>query len=250
MIVLAGVMLASCGSKRRINLPAAVTGSEETRTNIAELEINNLNFQTFSGRARTNVSLGKHAHNVTLHIRIERDKAIWISVTALLGIEAARILVTPDSVQILNKLRSEYIKKDFAYIYKYTSPNITFSTLQDLLLANVSTSLLATDQLTVATSGEGVQLVGVQEEIAFQYALNNDFRTRAFRINPLGTTQQVEAIYGSFAAIDGLLFPQAQNIKFTADEMKVEAQLQYNKIEFNTELDFPFNIPAKYKVID
>ena len=250
MIVLAGVLLASCGSKRRTSVPTGVSGSEATRTNIAEMEINNLDFQSFSGRARTNVSLGKQSHNVTVHVRIDRDKAIWMSVTALLGIEAARVLITPDSVKILNKLRGEYIKKDFAYIYQYTSPCITFSTLQDLLLANVSTALLTTDQLTVATSGEGVQLVGVQDEIAFQYGLNNDFRPRAFRLNPLGTDQQVEAIYGSFADVNGYLFPQAQNIKFSAEEMKVEAQLQYNKVAFDEELDFPFTVPASYKVID
>lgn len=250
IIVLTGVVLTSCGSKRRTNVPAGIPGSEATRTNIAEMEINNLDFHSFSGRARTNVSLGKQSHNVTLHIRIDRDKAIWMSVTAMLGIEAARVLITPDSVKILNKLRGEYIKKNFDYIYQYTNPGITFSTLQDLLLANVSTTLLTTEQLTVATSGEGVQLVGVQDEIAFQYGLNNDFRPRAFRLNPLGTDQQVEAIYGNFADVDGQLFPQAQNIKFSAEDMKVEAQLQYNKVEFDGDLDFPFTVPASYKVIE
>lgn len=250
IIVLASVWLASCGSKRHTSTRPSIPGSEATRTNIAEMEINNLDFRSFSGRARTNVSMGKQSHNVTLHVRIERDKAIWMSVTAMLGIEAARVLITPDSVQILNKLRGEHIKKDFSYIYQYTNPGITFSTLQDLLLANVSTSLLQTEQLTVATSGEGVQLVGVHEDIAFQYGLNNELRPRAFRLNPLGTDQQVEAIYGSFAQVENHLFPQAQNIKFSTEEMKVEAQLQYNKFEFDKELDLPFTVPSSYKLID
>src|SRR5690606_13157953 len=72
-------------------------------------------------RAKTRVEMGKSVHDVTLHVRIERDRAIWLSVTAILGVEAARILITPDSVKILNKLQGEYISKPFAYIYNYTN---------------------------------------------------------------------------------------------------------------------------------
>src|SRR5437870_9115346 len=35
-----------------------------------------------------------------VNVRMKKDSAIWISITPLLGIEVARVLVTPDSMRI------------------------------------------------------------------------------------------------------------------------------------------------------
>jgi hypothetical protein len=248
-MLLVAVVVSSCGSKRKVVSPT----NKETADKSAKavyMEINNLDFHSFSGRAKTNVSFGRESYDFTMNVRIERDKAIWISVTALLGIEAARVLITPDSVKIINKLKGEYIKKDFRYIYRYVSPGVTFATLQDLLLANVSTALIRTDQLTVARSEDGVQLVGVRDELSFQYGLNSERRPRVFRLVPLGTDQSMEALYGGYADTQGYQFPQRQNIKLSAEEMNVEAQMQYNKVQFNEILELPFSVPARYKVIE
>ena len=37
-------------------------------------------------------------------IRMRKDSVLWVSVNALLGIEAFRVLITPDSVKVINKL--------------------------------------------------------------------------------------------------------------------------------------------------
>lgn len=249
VILLVGLLVASCGSKRKVAVPSEI--SEDARpVNVADIEINNLDFHSFSGRAKTNVTFGDQNHDVTLNFRIDRDKAIWISVTALLGIEAARVLITPDSVKILNKLRGEYIKKEFNYIYRYTNPGVTFVTLQDLLLANVSRPLLRTEQLTVATGAHEMQLVGVKDQLSFQYSLNNERRPRVFRLTPLGASQSMEALYGGYANVNGYQFPQSQNIKLNTEDIKVEAQLQYNRVQFNEILEYPFSVPPRYKVIE
>lgn len=250
LLLLVGLVFASCGSKRKVSGPKGASDGGVSTVDIADIEINNLDFHSFSGRAKTKVIFGTQNHDVTLNFRIDRDKAIWISVTALLGIEAARVLITPDSVKILNKLKGEYIKKEFDYIYRYTHPGVTFSTLQDLLLANVSRPLLRTEQLTVATSEDEIQLVGVKEQLSFQYSLNSDRRPRVFRLTPLGTSQSMEALYGGYANVNGYRFPQNQNIKLSAEDIKVEAQMQYNRVQFNEVLELPFSIPARYKVIE
>lgn len=40
----------------------------------------------------------------TLNVRMHRDSAIWISLTPALGVEAARILMTEDSVKMISKV--------------------------------------------------------------------------------------------------------------------------------------------------
>lgn len=241
--------LVACGTKKKI-AKVDVSGSETKAIPNNNYTLNNLDFHTFSGKAKTKVAFGDANQDVTLNIRIQRDKTIWISVTALLGIEVARVLITPDSVKILNKLQGEYIVKPFSYIYRYTTEGVTFSTLQDLLLANVSLPLLKTESLTVASSEDEVQLIGVKDDLAFHYSLNKNDRPKVFRLNTVGTNGSLNAVYGGFVSTEGYEFPQTQQLKLNAQTIKVEALLEYNKVEFNQAIETPFTAPTRYKVIN
>lgn len=244
-------ILTSCGTKRHSTKAPAHAGVDNNMKAKEDYLINNLDFHTFSGRAKAKVEFGNDKQDVTLHIRIQRNKAIWISVTAtFLNYEAARVLITPDSVKILNKLQSEYITKPFSYIHKYTGAGINFNTLQDLLIANVSQDLIRTDQLTIASADDDVQLVGVKDDLAFQYSLNGKYRPKVFRLSPIGSDESLESYYSSFNDVTGYNFPQKQNIKLNASSIQVNAILDYNKVEFNQELEMPFTAPARYKIVN
>lgn len=250
-LVLAVLVLAySCASKK-----AAVKKDDSGLTAkgkdlLSTYELNNLNFITFSGRAKAKVQFGEETQNVTLNIRMERSKAIWISVTALLGIEAARVLITPDSVKIMNRLQSEYVAKPFSYIYKYTNPGITFKMLEDILIGNISTEMLRTDQLQIATSEDDVQVIGVKEGLTFHYGVNKSNRPFAFNLMELGKTNKLEAHYSDFAVIDGHNFPQRFTLNIEGSGAKVSSDMLYNKSEFNKTVEMPFNIPSRYKAIN
>ncbi|MBE8720288.1 DUF4292 domain-containing protein [Sphingobacterium pedocola] len=243
-------LLSACGTKKKVAKSKVENGSDTKVIPTSSYTLNNLDFHTFSGKAKTKVAFGESNQDVTLNLRIQRDKAIWISVTALLGIEVARVLITPDSVKILNKLQGEYVVKPFSYIYRYTSEGVTFATLQDLLLANVSVPLLKTENLTVASSEDEVQLIGVKDNLAFHYSLNQNDRPKVFRLNTIGTDGNLEAVYARFVSTDGYEFPQTQQLKLNAQTIKVEALLEYNKVEFNQSIEVPFTAPVRYKVIN
>lgn len=247
ILFLGGLIITSCASKKKI--PAA-KGTESVH-NVDGYTINNLDFHFFNGRAKTKAKFGNQEQDVTLNIRIARDKAIWISVTAtVFNYEAARVLITPDSIKIMNKMQSELIAKPFSYVYRYTGEGVNFSTLQDLLLANVSKELLRTDQLTVASAVDEVQLVGIKDDLSFQYSLNIENRPRVFRLNKIGSQENLEAYYSSFNKVTGYNFPQNQSIKLNTSEISVDAVLNYNKVEFNQSAEMPFTVPARYKVIN
>ncbi|WP_140938574.1 DUF4292 domain-containing protein [Sphingobacterium lumbrici] len=242
-------ILFACGTKKKITKVDKSRAETKIVSN-TNYTLNNLDFHTFAGKAKTKVVFGDSNQDVTLNIRVQRDRTIWISVTALLGIEVARVLITPDSVKILNKLQGEYIVKPFNYIYRYVTEGVTFSTLQDLLLANVSMPLLKTESLTVASSEDEVQLIGVKDNLAFHYSLNQNDRPKVFRLNMIGSHGNLEAVYGRFVSIEGYEFPQTQQLKLNAQTVKLDALLEYDKVEFNQSIETPFTAPARYKVIN
>jgi hypothetical protein len=52
----------------------------------------------------TKIDLDGASDSFTLNIRMSRDRAIWISLTPALGVEAVRVLMLPDSVKLISRV--------------------------------------------------------------------------------------------------------------------------------------------------
>src|SRR4051812_33943302 len=97
----------SCKAKKQLVIPVTVAPDPVPATaplvavppavSLKTIVLNNVNasqtqFNTFSTRAKTDLDIENKTNNVTMNIKIQKDKAIWISVTALVGFEVARVL--------------------------------------------------------------------------------------------------------------------------------------------------------------
>src|ERR1700733_14953394 len=99
--------IVSCKAKKQL---AATQGPSVTNpvvvkpvvsSKLAEIKKNQADFTTFSGRAKTKLDINGNSNNVTLNIRIQKGQKIWVSITAIAGIEVARALITPDSLLVI-----------------------------------------------------------------------------------------------------------------------------------------------------
>ena len=78
---------------------------------------------------------GEHS-GFKVNARMRRDSALWLSITPALGVEAARLLLTPDSVFFYSKVpgnRFAY-RGNFAAIDSLLGTEITFDMVQRILL--------------------------------------------------------------------------------------------------------------------
>ena len=71
-------------------------------------------FRTYSARANVALDLPQGDRSFKAQIRSVRDSAAWVSVIPALGIEVARVLLTTDSLKIVDKLHDQYFKGDHA----------------------------------------------------------------------------------------------------------------------------------------
>ena len=102
------------------------------------LHQNYINFKTFNAKIRAEYqdNRGKQP-DVTAIVRIVKDSAIWISLSAsLLNIEIYRALITPDSVILLDKRNKEVQYRSLDYLQEVTQIPFDFKTLQELLIGN------------------------------------------------------------------------------------------------------------------
>ncbi|RZL31998.1 MAG: DUF4292 domain-containing protein, partial [Pedobacter sp.] len=100
---------------------------------LSALNDKQLKFNTLSLKAKATLNISGDANDVTMNFKMKDKETIWVSITALGGLaEIARALITPDSIKIMNRLKSEYIKKPFSYIYTFTNKQVNFNTLQSI----------------------------------------------------------------------------------------------------------------------
>lgn len=88
----------------------------------------------YSAKADVDLVMGEEHKSFKAHVRVVRDSAAWVSITPALGIEVARLLVTPDSLKFIDKLHDVYWTGDTAQAKKRfgIQPGLDF--LQDALL--------------------------------------------------------------------------------------------------------------------
>ena len=64
---------------------------------------------------------------------LKKDSIIWISLKYPLGLEILRVMLTPDSVYLMNRLEKTYFVRPFTHIKESIKADINFFQLQEIL---------------------------------------------------------------------------------------------------------------------
>lgn len=221
-----------------------------SKSPLAKIIASQIVFNTFSTKAKTTLQLdGKDYPDVILNIRIKNKETIWVSATAYGLVEVGRVLITPDSIKILNKIQSEITLKPFAFIHKYTSNKIDFATLQAVLVGNPVPFILSA-QTQIKTDSSGTILQGLTDNLAYQTNYNKSLNVVSALLSNVLAGQKLVINYAQFTNLAGQVLPTQINLNSSVSNKNITANMLYNNPELNTPLDFPFNIPKRYSVID
>ncbi|MDB5142988.1 MAG: hypothetical protein JWQ66_1701 [Mucilaginibacter sp.] len=209
------------------------------------IQKNQTNFTTFSGKAKTKLDINGSSNDVTLNIRIQKGQKIWVSITAIAGIEVARALITPDSLLVINKLQGLYLKKPFSYIYTYTSRQVDYSSLEALLVGNAIPQLLNDDTRMQADSGRTI-LSGNLQELAYKLILGPDMKASHTELADQAEGQSLMVDNTTFIQAENRVLPSQIDMTSVAKSKKVQVNLHYIKADFDLPLQYPFSIPSSY----
>lgn len=216
---------------------------------LRSLSKNRINFKTFSAKIKVQYEDHKGKQpDFNAFIRLYKDSLLWISINAtFLSIEAFRILITKDSIIILNKLNKQVEYHPFNYIEDIAQIPLNFSILQDIIIGN---PVYMGDSVVAFRKTENHILIGTVGRFfknlltvsADNYLLE---RSKLDDIN-IGQNRTADLTYGDYEKNDGFYFPTYRDIT-VAEKTKVDINLSYKQYEFNKELSFPFSVPRNYK---
>ncbi|HEY4936893.1 MAG TPA: DUF4292 domain-containing protein [Puia sp.] len=265
LIVLIGIAVTSCRSAKKITTAISKkdTALRKTDTATAEdlhadslkyiqklyshIKSNTIDCKTFSAKLKVHYegTDGKD-YEFNAFIRLQKDKMIWISINALLGIEAFRAVLTPDSVKVLNKLDKIYQLRSVSYLQEISHLPFDFNTLQSIVLGNPV--YLDSNILFYRKDVQGISFLSIGLLFRNYLTLNNDFSLKHSILDDVDQmkARSCDITYGDYEKVDTVLFSTYRKI-VVSEKGILDVEMNFKNIRFNENLDYPFSIPKNYK---
>ncbi len=262
----------SCKTQKNVVAPVAADIKPMVNKSVQELQdkLDSATFNLEYINAKAAVVLINDSNEVSFNIsyRSKKDSVIWISVSPLLGIEVARLMITPDSVKMLDKIHNKYEATSFESINKMLQMKVNFEIVQALLYGNFFAykknenrfnSVYLEDslgsQFYILSSLNKKKLKRSLEEkdlnkpvIQDVYVNDTTYRINRVQVEDQRINKILNTEYSDFRLTDGGLFPFKSKTNITADK-NIEIRIEYGKVAKAESLDFPFNIPNNYERI-
>lgn len=208
---------------------------------------NQIDFKTLRGKMKIDYSDGESSQGVSVSLRMEKDKAIWIS--APFGVVKAYI--TPDRVSFYNKLENEYFDGDFSYLSNILGTELDFEKVQNLLVGQALFDLRE-GKYDIEVAGKNYRLTPKKSMELFQTLFQvepENFKMATQRLTQPLKKRMLDIDYKDYQKINKRVLPNTVLITAISENVKNTIDIEYRNIEFDQEFSFPYKIPKGYKEI-
>ena len=238
------LIFTSCSNSKRITKS---TTNKEIREIVSSVNKNQIRWKWFGTRSRVVYNDGSNKIGFSSTIRLKKDETIWISASKL-GIELARIMITPDSVFMMNRWEKEYAIKSFDELAEYTSVPVSFIDLQDIVFGNPVQFGNGEQELDLLS--EKYLVTNENELLKNMYWFSaGDLLLDNMQMINKGEEQEVFVSLNDYRSVSQKQLAHQRDVHFKGDK-SINIELEYSRIKVNEPLEFPFNIPSTYKRIN
>ena len=241
--------LASCGGSKKITNKATTEDIATTRL-IENHYSNTFDFTTLVARTRVRYQDKKSRQTVTVNIRIEKDKKIWMS-ASILGITGAKALITPEKISFYEKINKRYFEGDFAFLSQYFGVKMDFDQLQRLLIGQTVYNLREGDYQVDQV--EGLYKITPKKQLdilnLFFFMEPQDFVIKKQQVSQPQDNLSLDVNYTTHQQVNGKPFPKEIAIKVLEYTDQTNIDIEYRSVDVNVPVRFPFSIPSGYKKI-
>lgn len=205
------------------------------------------NYDFITAKAKVKVNRTGNDFNLTFNIRAKKDEKIWISANAIGGIEVARVLLTKDSVKILDRIQKRYISSDYKYLTSLLNITVDFSTMQDLMFGNAPRNI-DYQKSDILQNENALQFNGMLSKMAYSIDLRKeDYRLQRISMSEAESKRNVIVNYGDYKMLDVSTFPYLISSTAISQKESLSLNLEYVKVEKVNTLEFPFNVPKNFE---
>lgn len=217
------------------------------RSLLDTISARHIDFSTFSAKIKMDYDGTNGSGQATVYLRMQKDSIIWLSLTGALGVEGFRVLITKDSVQLMNKLDKVVQYRSINYLQELTHVPVNFNSLQDILIGNPV--YLDSNIVSFTVHDEHLLLLVAGEVFKNLLTLDKNslliLHSKLDDVHP-ARNRTADITYGNYEKVADYYFSTGRKIS-VAEKAKLDVDLEFKQYNFNQPQTFPFNIPKSYK---
>ena len=249
--------MASCSSSRKASkmpMVGNLTGVEYVEKVITAVP----DWTSLSGKTSLELNLGgKEKTRVNASLRIRRGEAIQLLVTPVLGIEVARLELTPQGLLLVDRMNKRFVRASFTEVSRILHVELDFHSLQALFLnelflpgkRGLSLDDVASFVLTMEGSRAKLQ-PKKNKRVIYQFFTSTQNGSLEKTIVGLkGTPYALDWNYGDFTNLEGRLFPRKTSINVRGTSKGYALNLKMSRLSVDNKWSGLTKLSSKYKEI-
>jgi hypothetical protein len=249
-------LLSSCRTSKEVSTTGEPLNLKTEVAFFASFQEKVFKYNTLSARVQFELALSTgNETRSKAQLKIVKDQRLQISIQPLLGIEAIRAELTPDSFKIVNRLNRWYMIESFERIKGEIDMDFNFYNLQDLFTNRFflpgETEL--TDNRFKFFKWEQTRTgyrLRTNDRAGFQYdfSTNSDVNLCVTEIKDSSTQELLNCSYSDFGRVDRQLFPMKMDFRLkTGNQAQHTLMLQFSNMEIDAPMELNFPIPGNYQ---
>jgi len=247
LILMCALTLTACGGTKTTSSNTGDAKDLEIAKLVSSYYNNTLEYNTLAARMKVRYKDRKNGQTVTVSLRMEKDKTIWMS-ASILGISLAKAMVTPTKVAYYEKIGGTYFEGDFEFLSQYFGVEMNFDQLQRLLVGETVYDLRIGKYEVSTVNNQYIVIPEKQLELLnlFFFIAPQDFVLKKQTVTQPSDNLSMNVEYLTHQQVSGKNFPKNIHIEVLENTDKTTIDIDYRSIEYNAEVRFPFKIPSGY----
>jgi len=236
-IIILIVFISSCSIFRRpVNYQKNFAEGDSLKNLVQK---NYFKYDWFSAKAKITIINNQGRTDFNASIRSKRDSAIWVSITVALGIEVARVMMTKDSVKVIDRFHKKYTVYDYSLFKNYTSIPITLNTLEDIIAGiPIYFDIKKVKQQMKDTT---MMLTSSKKKIKNTLYLNSDYTILKMDLIDSVMGKSMNLKYKEYNRDNARPFALERELDLN-DPEKTNVFISFSKVKINGPLKFPFAV--------
>lgn len=211
--------------------------------------------ENVTARAKIELNAGASPMSVNANLRIRRGEIIRISVAPFLGIEVARIDITPKHILAVDRMNKRYVEVGFSEISGMLNTELDFNIIQSLMLNEIflpgkdKLSLSDADRFMLSPSGNQacLQVKGTRRIDYSFFTSAADGRLEETVASLKGAPYSLHCRYDDFIMLGSDVFPQSIDMYADGTGKKYSLNMKLSRIGTDSDWDAETELSSKYK---
>lgn len=214
------------------------------------LNIEEIDFGYFHGKARMILRDANKEREVKANIRVRKDSVIWMNFTVI-GLQGGKALINKDSITIMSNVDKEYYVFEYAELSKRFNIELNYEIIQAAMLGNPIIVRQQSDEVVPESSMYLLKQQAGKVNVV-SYVNGASQKIEKVEMKEANSSNSLIINYSNFQPVGSKVFPYNGTInlfyKAASGLLNTTIIFEYNKAEVgDRQLKFPFNIPKRYE---